>query len=356
MVRKMFGKTSKSVDSVCIGAVAPVCTFLSRPRDSTLMRSLGCLARLMSTNTSGLVAIVACIGVAGCTSQSSTNSQHVAPATTSSASGSQPAAAPPEHEHAHGHGPHGGHLVDLGSNDYHAELTFASGGPVVSVYTLGADPAKVVAIDAPSITIVTSVEGKVSKYEVPANRQSDDPPNKSSCFELTNEDLYRVATGNDPAPTPRLRIGLTIDGLPYAGEVDVHEHTHNAAGHSHSHGADDALIWQQEVTDGDFKISLGHHGVQLLAGANVEPAVQITRGDKPVGDAVVFNSLLNATGGVIAPEVPTKYEPPSADEPSHYAQGRLKIPPGTRDATIRFRVILPENKGERTFDVPVKVR
>ena len=121
--------------------------------------------------------------------------------------------------------------------------------------------------------------------------------------------------------------------------------------------ADDALTWSKELKEQGYDISLGYHGTSLLAGSKVEPAVQITRDGKPVADAKVFNALLEANGKtVLAEEVATVYEPPSSDEPSHYAQGALKIPPGTREAVLRYRIILPEGKGERTYDVPVAVK
>jgi hypothetical protein len=116
-------------------------------------------------------------------------------------------------------------------------------------------------------------------------------------------------------------------------------------------------LWKKVVNEEGYEISLGHHGITLLAGGKVEPAVQIKRDGKPVADAKVFNALLEANGTtVLAEEVPTVYEPPSGEEPSHYAQGSLKIPPGTREAVIRLRILLPEGKGEKTYDVPVSVR
>ena len=56
------------------------------------------------------------------------------------------------------------------------------------------------------------------------------------------------------------------------------------------------------------------------------------------------------------PRTRTIYEPPTSDEPAHYAQGALKIPAGTREAMIRYRIVLPGSKEERTFDGPVAVK
>jgi hypothetical protein len=57
---------------------------------------------------------------------------------------------------------------------------------------------------------------------------------------------------------------------------------------------------------------------------------------------------------VLAKEVATVYEPPTADEPAHYAQGALAIPEGSKKVAIRFRIVSPEGD-ETSFDVPITV-
>ena len=229
----------------------------------------------------------------------------------------------------------------------------------MGVYLLGADAVSAVAVNSPSLTIHVSVDGKLVEYSLPAVPQPGEAAGKSSYFELSSEPLLAIVTGNASSPNTRARLSITIDGLPFAGEVETtpDEHSHGGAGNSIGPGVDDALIWRNEFNEGGYEISAGHHGQQLLAGANVEPAVQIMLKDQPVSNATVFNTLLADDGEtVLAAEAATVYEPPTADEPSHYAQGALKIPPGTRNAIIRFRIVLPENKGEHKFDVPVTVR
>src|SRR3712207_825659 len=94
-----------------------------------------------------------------------------------------------------------------------------------------------------------------------------------------------------------------------------------AIAHGHGHVADDSLIWLQKFSEQGFDIAVGHHGVTLLAGGKVEPAVQITRDGAPVSDAKVFNELLaEDSKTILHEEIATVYEPPSAGEPSHYAQ------------------------------------
>src|SRR5688572_27330574 len=41
------------------------------------------------------------------------------------------------HGHDHGHGPHGGHIIELGSEDYHAELTLDAESQTVGIHLLG---------------------------------------------------------------------------------------------------------------------------------------------------------------------------------------------------------------------------
>jgi hypothetical protein len=57
---------------------------------------------------------------------------------------------------------------------------------------------------------------------------------------------------------------------------------------------------------------------------------------------------------VLAKEVATVYEPPTAAEPAHYAQGALAIPKGAKKVFIRFRIV-PVEGDETSIDVPITV-
>jgi hypothetical protein len=261
------------------------------------------------------------------------------------------------HDHAHAHGPNGGHLLELGAEDYHAELTYDESNHRVGIHMLGGDATTAAPIDTAFVEIFTSVDGDTTKYSLPAVPQTGEQAGKSSYFELESEPLGTIVSGQSPAADIKVRLNLLIDGLPYAGTIDPEIDEHPPMGLGHVHGEDHALVWQKEISDQGYDIHLGHHASVLLAGAEVEPAVEILQAGKPIADAQVFNSLLAADGEtVLAEEVATVYEPPTDDEPAHYAQGGLKIPPGTRDAVLRYRIVLPEGKGERTIDVPVAVQ
>jgi hypothetical protein len=267
------------------------------------------------------------------------------------------AAHPHHHDHGHAHGPNGGHIIGLDTEKYHGELTHDAASHRVGIFFLGEDAATAAPIDAASVTIDVSADGKSTTYMLPAVAQPGETAGKSSYFELVSEPLETILFGQTQAPSSEVELTVTIEGKPQRGLIDTRQMQEQAAGHSHSDADGDILVWHKEVSEQGYTIALGHHGVMLLAGSKVEPAVQITREGQPVADAKVFNGLLDADGNtVLAEEAATVYEPATTEEPSHYAQGALKIPPGTRDVTLRFRIVLPEGKGEHTYDVPVAVK
>jgi len=261
------------------------------------------------------------------------------------------------HHHHHGHeiGLHGGYVIGFDIENYHAELKFDEKANRVGVYILGEDGATAAPIDAKSVAIKVTIDNKSTEYALPAVAQPSDPAGKSSYFEVVSEPLFAVFAGKSGSQYPDIQLSATIDGKPQLGDI----YTQDMSGPAVLPGtaAEDALLWLKTLKEQGYEISLGHHGTTLLAGGKVEPAVQITKDGKPVANAKVFNAMLEANGKtVLAEEAATVYEPPSSDEPSHYAQGPLKIPSGTREAVLRYRVILPEGKGERTYDVPVAVK
>ena len=154
--------------------------------------------------------------------------------------------------------------------------------------------------------------------------------------------------------------GLTVgcDGGAAGPSADTHpvDDTGNAAD-VHVHEGDDVLFWQREGIEAHgYELRLGHHGINIHAGHRLEPAVSITRSGEPVADAQVFNSLVSRDGQqVLVAEVATVYEPPTAEEEAHYAQGGLDVPEGIVRVTIRYRIVLPDGTGEETYDVSVVV-
>ena len=133
-----------------------------------------------------------------------------------------------EHDHAHGHehadhGPHGGDLIELGSDEYHAEVVHQEGGKL-GVYILDGKAVATVAIDAGEITLNVVVDGKPAQYPLIASPTEADAAGKSSLFVSADDEAHAALHREGVAA----KLVLTINGRSYQGAV-----THS---HSHEHG------------------------------------------------------------------------------------------------------------------------
>jgi hypothetical protein len=148
-------------------------------------------------------------------------------------SGTSTAAAGHDHAHAE-EGPHGGHVIELGSETHHAELTHDDESHRIGVYLLDESAKAAAPIEAESVIINVTEDGKLTPYVLPAAPQPDDGDGKASYFELVSEPLCAVICGESKAESTRARISITIDGKPFVGiiETDPHAHDHN---HDHAH-------------------------------------------------------------------------------------------------------------------------
>ena len=136
-------------------------------------------------------------------------------------------------EHAHDdEGPHGGHVIELGVEDYHAELTHAEDSHVVGVYLLGSDAKTAAPIEAEKVTINVAVDGQSSQYDLSAAAQEGESAGKASYFELDSEPLHTVVSGESESKNTKARLSLTIGGKPYVGLIETGEHDHE---HGHAH-------------------------------------------------------------------------------------------------------------------------
>src|SRR5262245_19182773 len=86
----------------------------------------------------------------GCSGQPSAHPE--ASDTSGAASAKRPA------DHGHAPGQHGGVIVDIGADRYHAEPVFEKGG-LVRLYMLGEDETKVLEVDAQAIEAYVKTAG-----------------------------------------------------------------------------------------------------------------------------------------------------------------------------------------------------
>jgi len=150
------------------------------------------------------------------------------------------------HDHAHA-GPHGGDIIELGDEAYHAELVHENN--VVTVYLLDGQLKNAVPIEAKSLVLNLQVDGAPKQFKLAAAPQDDDPEGKCSRFELTDRALVDLLTDEEELTG---RLNVTIEGTQYVG--DIHHHGHEE-GHDHGdqeheaghdHADDDGLDHESE--------------------------------------------------------------------------------------------------------------
>lgn len=111
-----------------------------------------------------------------------------------------------EGEHAHKPGGHGGIIVEIGRDNYHAEAVFEKGG-VLRLYTLGKDEAKIQEVESQTLTGYAKPEGgtEATSFVFRPAPQPGDAEGKTSQFiaKLPRE----LAGKNLEVTIPSIRIG-----------------------------------------------------------------------------------------------------------------------------------------------------
>lgn len=131
-----------------------------------------------------------------------------------------------EHSHAHpSKAPHGGEILELGADEYHAELVVDEKEHVVAVYILDGAAQGEVAIDAPYLNVNVRIGGKPVQHRLNPVRPAGQTEGPTACFALQSESLMKSL--HTPGANPRLT--LRIGKKAYVARI--------AHSHSHSHGA-----------------------------------------------------------------------------------------------------------------------
>ncbi|HZT78865.1 MAG TPA: hypothetical protein VFA26_01480 [Gemmataceae bacterium] len=111
-------------------------------------------------------------------------------------------------EHPHKPGQHGGIIVEIGRDNYHAEAVFEKGG-VVRVYLLGKDEARVQEVEKQTLTAYVKREQDTesSAIALKPTPQEGDAEGKTSLF-----------VGQLPADLQGKRVVVTVPSIRIAGE------------------------------------------------------------------------------------------------------------------------------------------
>lgn len=127
---------------------------------------------------------------------------------------------PAAHEHGE-YGPHGGHLVELGEEEYHAEVVLNPKTKDVTVYILGSDAQKPAPIDAKEVRLELTIDGETGPHVARPSPQKEDHPGESSRFVLANDPDIKAKIDDEHELVGH--VNVTVKGKSYSGEIE-HEH------------------------------------------------------------------------------------------------------------------------------------
>jgi hypothetical protein len=133
---------------------------------------------------------------------------------------------PHDHAHEHAHGPHEGHLVELGGEDYHAEVTL-SADRKPTVYLLAADAKTALPIEAESVSLRLEVDGEKQEFKLAPAPAEGEADGKSSVFTLAEGSLPESI---QDAEGLEGEVVVTFGGTQYRGAI-----THDHGDHGHDH-------------------------------------------------------------------------------------------------------------------------
>ena len=134
-----------------------------------------------------------------------------------------------DHSHGHGHshaseGPHGGHILEIGEEQYHLEWSHSDSGKL-SFYLLDSEMKNDVTTNADAISINVAVSGKASEmHKIPGVKLED---GTYSQFEKTDPVLATQLQNVGPAVIATANVSINGEDF----EVIFEEHDHS--GHSH---------------------------------------------------------------------------------------------------------------------------
>lgn len=134
-----------------------------------------------------------------------------------------PAAGAAGHEHPD-HGPHGGALIELGNEKFHAELLHDEKSQTITVYVLDGTAKNEVPIPAKFVRINIKRAGKGEQFQLKPAAQKHETAGQTARFTLKDGTLCdRLhAEGVDA------RLVVEIEAKSYSGRV-VHSHDHEHA-------------------------------------------------------------------------------------------------------------------------------
>ena len=123
-------------------------------------------------------------------------------------------------------GPHHGMLIELGNEEYHAELVHDEAAGSVTVYLLDASGQKAVPIAASELQLNLSHDGEAKQFTLPASPEATDPSGMASRFSSSDAELAEELDHEHSAA----QLVVSIEGKQYRGAIQ-HDHEGDHAPH-----------------------------------------------------------------------------------------------------------------------------
>jgi hypothetical protein len=125
-------------------------------------------------------------------------------------------------------------LIELGDEEYHAELVHDEATHQVAVFLLDGSAQQSVSIPSQegAVTLNLVMQEKPVQYRLSPVAGSSDRPGEASQFSATDDALCDAICGADDV---KARLSVTIGGKPFVGMIEHHAHDHEHA-HAHEHG------------------------------------------------------------------------------------------------------------------------
>lgn len=153
--------------------------------------------------------------VSGCADRSASSATSPSRATTAtpgtvpaSVTAATPSAAVNPDEHGHKAGAHGGIMISLGRDSYHAEAVFEKGG-ILRLYTLGKEESRVIDVEKQTLKGFVKAEGdaEAQGFTLEATPQDGDAEGRTSQF-----------LGTLPKGLWGLKLEVTVPNIVISGE------------------------------------------------------------------------------------------------------------------------------------------
>ncbi len=129
-----------------------------------------------------------------------------------------------DHEHGHAEeGPHHGHLIELGNEEFHGEIVHDDAAGKVTIYLLDGAAKASAAADGDQVLVSLVIQGQPKQFVLKAVDAG-----KRDQFESSEKELVEALDHDQEA---KGRLNVTIGNKPYVGMIEHEKH----ADHDHKH-------------------------------------------------------------------------------------------------------------------------